>query len=59
MKIIINENQLRVIVENEEYINSIKEMINTFDVDNIEIAFQTMSEDEIKNKYGVKNMLLV
>lgn len=48
MKIIINENQLRVIVENEEYINSIKEMINTFDIDNIEIAFQIMKGMRIK-----------
>jgi len=48
MKIIINESQLRLIVENEEYINSIMDLINTFDIDNIEIAFQIMNGMKIK-----------
>ena len=48
MKIIINESQLRLIVENEEYINSIKELINTFDPNNIDMAFQIMKGMKIK-----------
>jgi hypothetical protein len=48
MKIIINESQLRLIVENEEYINSIKELINTFDENNINMAFQIMKGMKIK-----------
>ena len=48
MKIIINESQLRLIVENEEYINSIKELINTFDENNINMAFQIMIGLKIK-----------
>lgn len=47
MKIIINESQLRLIVENEEYISSIKELINTFEPNNIEMAFHIMDGMEI------------
>ena len=48
MKLIINESQLRLIVENEEYINSIKKLINTFDENNINMAFQIMRGMKIK-----------
>ncbi len=48
MKVIITEEQLRLIIENEEYINSIKELINTFDPNNIDMAFQIMKGMKIK-----------
>jgi hypothetical protein len=40
--------KLRLIIENEEYINSIKELINTFDPNNIDMAFQIMKGMKIK-----------
>jgi len=42
MKLIITEEHLRLIIENEEYISSIKELINTFEPNNIEMAFHIM-----------------
>lgn len=48
MKLIITEEQYRLLIENEEYLNPIKELINTFDINNIEVAFQIMKGMKIK-----------
>ena len=42
------ESSKRLIIENEEYINSIKKLINTFDETNIDMAFQIMKGLKIK-----------
>jgi hypothetical protein len=48
MKIIITESQYKLILENEEYIEQIKQLIETFDETNIDMAFQIAKGLKIK-----------
>jgi hypothetical protein len=48
MRIIISESQYRLILENEEYIEQIKRLIETFDETNIDIALQIAESLKIK-----------
>ena len=48
MKIIITESQYNLILENEEYLGQIMDLIETFDVDNINLAFQIAKGLKIK-----------
>ena len=48
MKIIITESQYKLILENEEYLGQIMDFIETFDEDNINLAFQIAKGLKIK-----------
>ncbi len=54
MRIIITEGQYKLIKENEEYIEQIKNLIETFDVDNINLAFQIAKGLKIKQSEILK-----
>ncbi len=48
MKILINETQYNLLIENQEYLNQIRELIGSFNDDNIELAFQIAKGLNIK-----------
>ena len=48
MKILINESQYKLLIENQEYLNQIRELIGSFNDDNIELAFQIAKGLNIK-----------
>ena len=55
MKIIITESQYKLILENEEYIEQIKQLIETFDETNIDMAFQIAKGLKIKQSTILEN----